>query len=75
MRDKSWSFVLHPTLPMPSLEGQPHYEPDRRTIVANVRLKPGTSNAVWLNSPQHLNFVGQDGRPAEPYLFTFQTRK
>ena len=55
--------------------GKPiHYEKDRRTCVLKVKLEPGKTYAIWLNSDKFTNFKDADGRPAVPYLLVFQTK-
>ncbi len=51
-----------------------HYDKDRRTCVASVKLEPGKTYAVYLNSPKFTNFRDLEGRPAVPYLLVFKTR-
>jgi RNA polymerase sigma-70 factor (ECF subfamily) len=48
---------------------------DKRTCVVKVKLEPGKTYAIWLNSEKFHNFKDADGRPAVPYLLVFQTAK
>jgi len=57
-----------------SPDGKPKYEDDRRTCVLPVKLEPGKTYAIWVNSPKFRNFKDADGRPAVPYLLIFKTR-
>jgi len=43
--------------------------------VLPVKLEPGKTYAVWVNSEKFDNFKGADGRSAVPYLLVFKTRK
>ena len=74
MADGSWSWNKSSEGTFPKLAGQPHYEKDRRTCVAPVKLEPGKTYAIWLNSPPAQSFRDTAGRPAVPYLLVFATR-
>jgi hypothetical protein len=52
-----------------------HYEKDKRTCVLKVKLEPGKTYAIWVNSDNFKNFKDADGRPAVPYLLVFKTKK
>lgn len=67
-----WSFVVSPHGKTPAL-ARPTLSPDKRTITADVVLEPGTTYALWLNSPSHRNFISAKGRPAAPYHYEFST--
>ena len=75
MMDQSWSWTQisdETTLP---ITGKIHYDKDRRTCVAPVKLGPGKTYVVWLNSAQFGNFTDADGQPAVPYLLVFETKE
>jgi RNA polymerase sigma-70 factor (ECF subfamily) len=59
----------------PKVDGKPKYLADRRTAVLPVKLEPGKTYALWLNSEKFQNFKDADGRPAVPYLLVFKTKK
>lgn len=75
MTDKSWSWSTD-TRFGEALPGTaaPHYLDNGRTCVMPVKLEPGRSYAVWLNSENFQNFKDAQGRPAVPYLLVFQTK-
>jgi tRNA A-37 threonylcarbamoyl transferase component Bud32 len=75
MADGSWSWSTAWENSTPEFLGQPHYEPDDRTCVTEVKLEPGRTYAFWLNSENFHNFKDVDGRPAVPYLLIFQTKQ
>jgi RNA polymerase sigma-70 factor (ECF subfamily) len=77
MTDESWSWsqLSDENFPKPAGDKPIHYEKDKRTCVLKVKLEPGKSYAIWLNSEKFSNFKDADGRPAVPYLLVFQTRK
>lgn len=73
MQDGSWSWSTWSDESFPELAGKPRYLPDGRTCVLPVKLQPGRFYAIWLNSEKFRNFKDASGRPAVPYLLTFQT--
>mgnify|MGYP001185099050 CR=1 FL=1 len=74
MRDGSWSWSTVSKDSFPEVTGKPHYQLDKRTCVLPVRLKPGTTYAIWVNSEKFGNFKDANGQPALPYLLVFKTR-
>ena len=54
--------------------GSPTYEDDKRTCVLPVKLEPGKTYAIWVNSDKFGNFKDADGRSAVPYLLVFRTK-
>jgi len=75
MLDGNWSWVQISEETFPPVTGKVHYEEDQRTCVLPVKLDPGKTYVVWLNSQSHSNFKDTERRPAVPYLLVFQTRK
>lgn len=71
----SWSWVMLSKESFPELDGQPKYLADKRTCVLTVKLEPGKTYALWLNSDKFTNFKDADGRSAVPYLLVFRTKK
>lgn len=67
-----WSFAGDPAQ-IPEIVGQPSLSADGRTISVAVRMKPGASYVVWLNSERYKNFKDTTGQAAEPYRLTFST--
>jgi hypothetical protein len=74
MMDKSWSWSTADEGEFPEIVGQPKYLADKKTCVVEVKLKPRTTYAIWLNSDKFHNFKDKDGRPAVPYLLVFETK-
>ena len=74
MMDKSWSFTQISADSFPEMVGQPKYLADGRTCVLTVKLEPKKTYVLWLNSQKFQNFKDASGKPAVPYLLTFQTR-
>ena len=75
MQDGSWSWVTHSKESFPKMDGKPKYLADKRTCVLPVKLEPGKTYAIWVNSEKFLNFKDPDGRSAVPYLLVFKTKK
>lgn len=74
MKDGSWSWSTVSKDSFPEISGKPHYLADKRTCVLPVRLKPGTTYAIWVNGEKFGNFKDASGQPAVPYLLVFKTR-
>jgi RNA polymerase sigma-70 factor (ECF subfamily) len=74
MTDRSWSWAQANAESFPELAGEPRYEKDRRTCVLPVKLQPGRTYAIWINSPRHGNFKDAAGTSALPYLLVFRTK-
>lgn len=75
MEDGSWSWSTWGEKTFPKTTGKPRYESDHRTCVLPVKLEPGHTYAIWLNSENFSNFRDGDGHKAVPYLLVFQTKK
>jgi hypothetical protein len=74
MQDGSWSWVTLSKESFPELVGKPKYLDDKRTCTATVKLEPGKTYAIWLNSEKFRNFKDTAGKPAVPYLLVFKTK-
>jgi len=75
MTDDSWSWSQLSDETFPKVDGKPKYEKDKRTCVLPVKLEPGKTYAIWLNSEKFDGFKDADGRSAVPYLLVFETEK
>lgn len=73
MRPGTWSWATISPESFPKLEGSPKYLADERTCVLPVKLEPGKTYAIWINSEKFTNFKDPAGRAAVPYLLVFQT--
>jgi RNA polymerase sigma factor (sigma-70 family) len=74
MTDKSWSWTEGNVYAIPKVNGTVHYEKDKRTCVMPVKLEPGKTYVLGINSERHRNFKDAKGRPALPYLVVFHTK-
>jgi hypothetical protein len=75
MTDQSWSWSTLSQESFPKIDGKPKYLADKRTCVLPVKLEPGKTYSVWVNSEKFHNFKDADGNEAVPYLLVFQTKK
>lgn len=75
MADGTWSWSQASESSFPQVDGKPRYLDDSRTCVLPVKLEPGKTYAMWLNSNKFQNFKDADGNPSVPYLLVFQTKK
>lgn len=75
MMDKSWSWVQISPENFPKLISNPRYLNDKKTCVVDVKLEPGKTYIIWLNTQKFRNFKDKDSRPAVSYLLMFETRK
>ncbi len=77
MTKQMWSWVIHTRGSFPDVAGDVRYLADRRTNVLPMKLQPGRTYALWINSPngKHSAFRDRDNNPAMPYLLAFETRK
>ncbi|HEV3203727.1 MAG TPA: S41 family peptidase [Gemmataceae bacterium] len=73
MKDGSWSWAGQSDDTYPKVDGTPKYL-DKRTCTLPVKLEPGKTYAIWINSEKFQNFKDEDGRSAVPYLLVFQTK-
>lgn len=76
MTDKSWSWATDDRYGLHLLPaGDIAFDKDKKTCVMPVKLEPGKTYAVWINSDKFQNFADTGGRPAVPYLLVFTTAK
>lgn len=75
MRDGFWSWTMLAPETFPTVQGKPRYLEDKRTCVLPVKLEPGKTYALWINSDKLMNFKDPEGRSAVPYLLVFRTKK
>lgn len=75
MTDKSWSWSQVSDETFPKIVGKPRYLKDGKTCVVSVKLEPGKTYILWVNSQKFRNFKDKDGQPAVPYLLVFETKR
>ena len=74
MQPGGWSWVMINKDSYPGTSESPKYLEDKRTCVLPVKLQPGKTYAVWINSEKLQNFKDTRGMVAVPYLLVFKTR-
>jgi RNA polymerase sigma factor (sigma-70 family) len=74
MNDRSWSWTEGTTYAVPKTDGEIHFATDQRTCVMPVKLEPGKTYALGINSERFHGFRDQRGQPALPYLVVFRTK-
>ncbi len=75
MMDGNWSWAFREKSRFPATDGRPRYSDDRRTAVLPVKLEPGATYEILVNSEVHKNFRDRAGNPAVPFVLTFRTRE
>ena len=75
MKDKSWSWTEGNVYAVPKLDGKIHYEHDQRTCVMPVKLEPGKTYVLGINSERFRNFKDVEGHPRIAVLLVFHTRR
>jgi hypothetical protein len=71
----AWAWVMHSRDSFPMQDGKPTYLADKRTCVLPVKLEPGKTYVIRVNSEKYRDFKDTDGRSAVPYLLVFKTKK
>jgi hypothetical protein len=75
MQGGTWSWCVLSKETYPGTSEAPKYLDDKRTCVLPVKLQPGKTYAVWINSEKFYEFKDMKGQPAVPYLLVFRTRQ
>jgi RNA polymerase sigma-70 factor (ECF subfamily) len=75
MQDGTWSWSTASKESFPKVDGRPKYLDDKRTCVLPVKLEPGKTYAIWINSAKFGNFKDPAGQSALPYLLVFKTKE
>jgi RNA polymerase sigma-70 factor (ECF subfamily) len=69
----SWCMLSKDSSPEISNPEGIKYLQDKRTCVLPVRLEPGKTYAIWINTQNQNAFRDTSGKPAVPYLLVFKT--
>ena len=73
MDREGWAWVIENRATAPDI-GESSWDAGVKTNTAAVRLEPGRTYVVWINSPQYAYFKDPMGRTATPVRWTFTTR-
>ncbi|MCZ7651839.1 MAG: Ig-like domain-containing protein [Thermoanaerobaculia bacterium] len=71
---EGWSWVTEGPETFPETTGRAFLTSDGTQAVLPVRLEPGRTYVIWLNSEEFRNFHDRDGRELAPVRWTFATR-
>lgn len=70
----SWCMLSPDTFPEITDLKSIKYLADKRTCVLPVKLKPGQTYVIWINTQKETAFRDTKGNPAIPYLLVFKTK-
>ena len=73
MDREGWAWVIEDKATAPDI-GESTWDAAVRTNSAPVKLEPGKTYVVWINSPQYSYFKDPQGRAATPVRWSFTTR-
>ena len=73
MDREGWAWVIEDKATAPDI-GESTWDGEVRTNSAPVKLEPGKTYVVWINSPQYSYFKDTLGETATPVRWTFTTR-
>jgi len=76
MTKQMWSWSIHSPDTFPEIADQNgiKYLPDKRTCVLPVKLAPGKTYVIWINTRRNNAFKDTQGNSAVPYLLVFKTK-
>ncbi len=74
MTNNQWSWVKISDDTFPEIAGNIHYLNDKKTCVLPVKLKPGKTYVIWINSGKYNYFKDTNTYSAIPYLIVFETK-
>ena len=75
MTNNQWSFLHYTRETFPQIYKNNIRYLDKRTCVLPVKLKPGKTYVIRINSQKYNYFKDKNGNSAVPYLLVFETRK
>jgi RNA polymerase sigma-70 factor (ECF subfamily) len=70
-----WSWVKVSDETFPEITGKIQYLADEKTCILPVKLEPGKTYIIWINSKKYNSFRDKNNTPAVPYLLVFETKK
>ena len=73
--NNQWSWIHYTLETFPEIDKNNIRYLDKRTCVLPVKLKPGKTYVIRVNTQQYNYFKDKNGKSAIPYLLVFQTRK
>lgn len=73
MTKKMWSLIKVNGANFPKITSDVYFKKDERTFVIPVKLEANTLYAFSINSNKHFGFKSKTGKPAQPYIISFET--
>lgn len=74
MTEQMWSWCSQSSETYPEIDKtKTRYLKDKRTCVLPVKLQPGKTYVIWINSQKFNYFKDTENNSAVPYLLVFQT--
>jgi len=73
MTKNMWSWCSQSPESFPKAGKNIRYLNDKRTCVLPVKLEPGKTYVIWINSGKFNSFRDTENNPAIPYLLVFHT--
>jgi hypothetical protein len=73
--NNQWSWLQYTPETFPQIDKNNIRYLDKRTCVLPVKLKPGKTYVIRINSQKYNYFKDKNGNSAVPYLLVFETRK
>ncbi len=73
MNKGGWSFCQKSEVDFPTISGTPSYDESGMVITLPVRLSPGKTYNIYLNSPAFSGFRSAQGHVLQPVHYTFAT--
>lgn len=70
-----WSWCQMSPQTFPKTGKNIRYLKDKRTCVLPVKLQPGKTYVIWINTAKFNSFRDTKNNPAVPYLLIFKTAK
>jgi RNA polymerase sigma-70 factor (ECF subfamily) len=76
MTKQMWSWCMHSkdTFPQVANPKGIRYLDDKRTCLLPVKLEPGKTYVIWVNTQKNDAFRDTEGHPAVPYMLVFTTK-
>lgn len=76
LTENQWSWCQYSPDTFPEIDKTGiRYLKDKRTCLLPVRLKPGKTYVIWINTQKYNYFKDRNENSAIPYLLVFETKK
>jgi Big-like domain-containing protein len=75
MTNQMWSWCMQTPETFPEFDKNGIRYTNKRTCVMPVKLQPGRTYVIWINSQKFKSFKDTENNSAVPYLLVFETKK